>query len=559
MQLGRAAWAQVAGQQVRVDTVALAVTASAPSWEGLTVFRQDGAVALGVHGNTSAQDNEMFTVLDPLSGEKLGSFGGVSSSAVDVRFDWQGRLIWASAGATNGQGLADGQVTRVLDVGSARELYSGTQSFAALSPDGRTFVGSGDDLAVHLHSLETGAELTIDFVKLGAERASYGRAAWSASGRLAAFQTWGDGKGASIVLWDTVKGAAVGRVHDDNGIGDAETVFSPDDKLAAVSLRPGNKYGGKEWIFRVLELATGTVLLERPGVVRAFTRDGASVALSNDLRSLTGEVLDARTGQPQAPLFKGSGDGESVDPRELASRLHVEPWSHLNEYLSGRRALNRSPDGKVVAVGTPQGELRLLDAGTGALRKSVHAHEGQIGAIRFSPDSKRLLSYGADRLTTLWDVESGDKVATFAETGWSLRAARELVIFTPDGFYYGQRDAVRNVAVRSGTRAWPIGQFDAWLNRPDLVLEKLGSAPRASIDYYRQAHERRLARLGLGPASPPLELPEALVSREGLAPVTTERRLTLHVETVGHGAPVTFVQVYANGVALFDPKGAAAQ
>lgn len=552
MQLGTVAVAVVGKQVIRVDAATLAIVSVAPGWEKDTaIYRQDGNIMIGVHGNTFANDDGMFTTLDAATGEKLAGYGGVAGDAPDVRFDWQGRLVWVSAGGTNGTDLAKGQLTRILDVGSARELVSEPIVFGDLSPDGRTLVSTDRKLGIQLRSLETGARQQVDLSKLHGDKWARADGTWSPSGRFFAFEARGNA-GAGIVLWDVRRAAVAAYFHDEGGIGESQTVFSADDALAAVSFRPGNKFGSEDWSFRVVELATGKVLLERKGLVRAFTRDGTGVATSNEFRELTGDILDARGGKPQEPLLK---PGEALGSLVIASRLQVEAWSQLHEFLANRTAVNRTPDGTIVAEGSPAGELTLFDASTGAVRSTLHGHEGQIRAIRFSPDSKRMLTYGADRLTSLWNVATGEKVATFAVTGWTQYSAKELAIYTPDGFYYGQRAAVRQIAVRSGTRAWPLAQFDAWLNRPDLVLERLGSAPPATIDYYRLAHERRLRKLGLSGTAPPLELPEVTIHREGLTRSTPREKVALHLDTAEHGAPIVGLQVYANGVPLFGPQG----
>ena len=555
MQLGKTGLAQVNEQLVRIDTATLAVSSTAPLASTASFVRQDGGAAYTVHGNTFASDDQMFTAVDPATGVDLGSFGGASTlESADIRFDWQDRIIWVSAGGMNGTDLADGQVTRVLDVGSARELYAQPKAFGSLSPDGRILITTGSDLQQEARSLETGGLKPLVFSKPGEKAFSYAAGAWSASGRFKAFQSWKDGGGGNVNIWDFKTGTLAATVHDDAGLGAWEAVFSADDKLAAVSIRPGNKYGRDNFTFRVLELATGKVLLEHKGVVRAFTRDGTGVALSGDLRDLTGEVLAVQGGQPLERLFPA---GERSLPwPALVSRLHVEPWSQMQEKLTGRSAVNLSPDGKVIAVGSPAGQLQLLDTQGKELR-SFRAHDGQIAAIRFSSDGKRMLTYGADGLTSLWVTGTGEKVATFGVTGWKLYSARELVIFTPDGYYYGQRAAVQKIAVRNGMRAWPIAQFDGWLNRPDIVLSRLGDASKPIADYYRLAHERRLTKLWLAEKPPPLELPEVRLSRDGLLAKTAQRKQPLVLELLPHGAPIASVQVYDNGVALLGPKGAA--
>jgi hypothetical protein len=54
----------------------------------------------------------------------------------------------------------------------------------------------------------------------------------------------------------------------------------------------------------------------------AFTRDGTRVALSGDLRHLTGEVLAVKDGQPMERLFPGARERKPSWPA-VANRLQI--------------------------------------------------------------------------------------------------------------------------------------------------------------------------------------------------------------------------------------------
>ena len=557
-QPARAAFVIVQGQIVHLDPVSLAPSPPVAILEEhatpeVLIVRPDGNIAITVHDRAGLiYDDEMFTAFDAWTGAQLFRFGGSQGEPPDVRFTREGHLVWASAGITNGgTELYEGQVTRVFDIGGARELSSEPVTFGQLSPDARFMVQNGGNGPLQIRSLTAGTVQSVTVPDKDGQTpfSAPKEGRWSRDGRMFAGRT---GKG--YVIWDTSKGASPLSLRDVEVREYDQPLFSPDDSLLAVDFKaPG--YYGNERTWRIYDLASGKIVSEGKGIPLAFSRDGQQLALCATYQEPSGEVVDVHTGAALTPLFKKGTEEDFGDVFALANRFEIDVWNQDTNIYMRRRKLARSPDGATVALSDAEGGLSLLDSASQKPRKQIAAHQGALVAMRFSPDSKRLLTYGSDRETHLWDVATGEKIASFVATGEPYRTPQELLTFTPEGYYFGQRAAVKTLSVHSGTQVFPIGQFDAWLNRPDIVLARLGGADKETIEFYKLAHERRLRKLAVAATAPALELPAVHVHREKLRAAVKQRHLSLEVEAAANGAPIAGLQVIANGVPLFGPKG----
>ncbi|HWE93494.1 MAG TPA: c-type cytochrome domain-containing protein [Tepidisphaeraceae bacterium] len=63
-----------------------------------------------------------------------------------------------------------------------------------------------------------------------------------------------------------------------------------------------------------------------------------------------------------------------------------------------------SPDGRLIAVGDADGQIRLFDAAAGAAAGELKGHEGPITGVCFSADGSRLASTSTDKSIRVWDV-----------------------------------------------------------------------------------------------------------------------------------------------------------
>ena len=89
-----------------------------------------------------------------------------------------------------------------------------------------------------------------------------------------------------------------------------------------------------------------------------------------------------------------------------------------------------SPDGRVLAeLGAADGSVRLLDLHTGIPRVATDRHDGAVTDLRFTPDSRTLLTAGSDGRVIRWNVADAQRIETFAGHAGTVSG----VAIAPDG------------------------------------------------------------------------------------------------------------------------------
>ena len=241
-----------------------------------------------------------------------------------------------------------------------------------------------------------------------------------------------------------------GVSYEDRGL-----AFSPDGSRLAVATSIGI------WFYDVETFDEIALLAEHAedATAVAFSPDGTKI-VSGSGRVWTGalKLWDVETGQKIATFQRGKGGVNSVafspDSTKIAgagSLWNVETRQQLDILQdNGLANVTFSPNGRILAgigiktfsrtsvndVTMYAGVVKLYDFETGQLFNTLIAGRHtkfrepreRVTSIAFSPDSTKIAS-GAGHDVKLWDVETGENIATFQVERGSVNS----IAFSPDG------------------------------------------------------------------------------------------------------------------------------
>lgn len=128
------------------------------------------------------------------------------------------------------------------------------------------------------------------------------------------------------------------------------------------------------------------------------------------------------------------------------------------------------------------------------------------------------------------------------------------VFFTPEGYFKAAKENIRNYHFVKETKAFPLLNYELFLNRPDIILNQLGYADKDVVDMYKNAFLKRLKRNNLSEETDYLNIkrPNILLkNKDEIKTITNNDNLTLNIEKSSN---VKTLHIYINGVPVSKSK-----
>jgi WD40 repeat protein/DNA-binding SARP family transcriptional activator len=264
-------------------------------------------------------------------------------------------------------------------------------------------------------------------------------AAVSPDGKLIAT---GDERGA-VNVYDAATRRPLGRPYWIQGGLIQQLEFSPDGRTLAISsMDPDDPEHNA--VADLIDARTRErrlrvrlpALRERANFVVAdvvFAPDGGDLVV----RQVHGDAPDG----PASPVYRVDGETGTVTDRllvgeytsdvvasETADRerffltsqrdnrtweLDPEPLRVVRSWPVADYAGAVSPDGRIFALGSQGGRVRLLDLASGEIRTLRGRHDGAVLRMRFTPDGRTLVTSGQQGQLFAWDVRRGSIAQRF--------------------------------------------------------------------------------------------------------------------------------------------------
>ncbi|MEI2757404.1 MAG: caspase family protein [Chitinophagaceae bacterium] len=364
-----------------------------------------------------------------------------------------------------------------------------------------------------------------------------------------------------IIFWNVENGSMIKQIDAEI---DSILDFSLSEDKNKLLLASANG-STKVWDIQTQKEITSLKGFSNPYLSARLSADGRKIFLYNNHFTKTVDLISGDIAIDSASFIKVDTNEISFDIEWINGKDTISRTEFLNMLTRSLR-FKQSPDWNLKICNYGVNLLFLCpaenehieansDTAFSKIPRTNFSSFEIINDAQFSDDSKKLIVTYQNNYISVFDISTGKTLFSYIDMGDN----DYLIVDTITGYYKGTTAAARKIHyVADNKKVITFEQLDVKYNRPDKILESIGSVDTALIRSLRNAYEKRIKKLGIDTTSfqNGYDLPTGeIANRNQISFEQKSDNLTLKIIATDQKQLLQSLNILMNEVPLWGFKG----